>query len=253
MIRAVIADDEPLVRTRVRRLLADVPDFSVVAECGDGLSALECVKREEPECLFLDVQMPGLNGFEVLDALQHEQCKPAVVFITAYDHHAVRAFEVCAIDYLLKPIEAARFSASLQRVRADIAKAASTNKDLAALAEHLPAELRYLGRFVIRAGERFRVVPVDDVEAIEAVDNYVNIHASGQSHLMRGKIGEVELRLDPERFVRIHRSALVNVAAIRELQLWYHGEYVVILRSGRRLHASRTYSAKLRHLLDRRV
>jgi len=249
MIRVAVVDDEPLARERICTLLAAHSDLEIVAQCGDGASALEALTRLAPALVFLDVQMPELDGFGVLEALAPES-RPAVVFITAYDEHAVRAFEVNAIDYLLKPVEPRRFEAALARARERLAQPAATRD---AALEAVLAELRRVrgqpARLVVRDGSRVSFVRVGDIDWIDAAGNYARLHVGGTIHLLREPLKTLESRLDPEQFLRVHRSAIVNLERITAVEPYFHGEYILTLRDGTRLTASRTHSVKLRALL----
>jgi two-component system, LytTR family, response regulator len=239
MIRAVIVDDEPLARERVRELLAERRDVTVAGEARDGEEALRVIHETRPDLLLLDVQMPGLDGFEVLAELDRT---PAVVFITAFDEYAVRAFEVRALDYLVKPFHRARFHEAIDRV---IAR--PELPDLRALI----AELRpsHLTRFVVRSAEEMYFVRAAEVAWIESAGNYVLLHTAGGDHTVRTSLRELETRLDPDRFVRVHRSAVVNLDFVQKLEPYFHGELVITLSDGSRLHSSRSYSGRLRELL----
>jgi len=249
-VRAVIVDDEPLARERLRSLLAERPGYALVAECPDGEAAVAAIGRERPDLVFLDVEMPGLDGFGVLEALG-DDAPPHVVFVTAYDRYAVRAFDVRALDYLLKPIQRPRFDEALARLEAR--RAAPGGAEEWAAIQDLLRELRerrgYPARLVVRSGAQVAFVPTGEVEWIEADGNYARVHARGRDYLLRETMKELEARLDPDRFVRIHRSAIVAVERIASVEPYFHGEYVVTLAGGRRLIASRTHAPRLRELL----
>ena len=249
MLRVVIADDEPLVRERVRTLLATRADVTLVAECADGAAALIAIQDLEPDVALLDVQMPELDGFEVVDALPPER-RPAIIFVTAYDEYAVRAFDINAVDYLMKPLEPPRFHAALDRVSTRRnAPASAPQPELAALLREVRALRGYGERLVVRDGDRVSFVANADVDRIEAAGNYVRLHVGAGSMLMREPLKTVEARLDPDRFLRIHRSTIVNVARIAHVEPHFHGEYIVTLRDGTRVTSSRSYSDRLRRLL----
>ena len=247
-LRAVIADDEPLVRERIRTLLAERDDVTIVAECADGASALMTIEDLAPDVALLDVQMPELDGFEVVDALPPER-RPAVIFITAYDEYAVRAFGVNAVDYLMKPIEPARLRAALDRVAERLRQHATQLPQLTALLRELRALRSYGERLVVRDGQRVSFVTVSDIDRIEAAGNYVRLHIGRTSLIMRESMKSVEARLDAEHFIRIHRSELVNAHRIAHIEPHFHGEYIVTLQNGTRLTSSRSYSDRLRALL----
>jgi two-component system, LytTR family, response regulator len=249
-LRVLIADDEPLVRERLRTLLAARNDCSLIAECADGGSAVRTIMERRPDIVLLDVQMPELDGFEVVDALP-DDVRPAVIFVTAYDEYAVRAFEVNAVDYLLKPVEPARFRAAIDRVAQRPVESAAdpSQPDLGTLLAEIRALRGYGERLVVRDGHRVTFVGADDIDWIEAAGNYVRLHAGGRTHLMRETMKTVEARLNPERFVRVHRSAIVNVDRIAEMEPHFHGEYVLRLRDGTRLTTSRSYGDRVRAIL----
>jgi two-component system, LytTR family, response regulator len=252
--RVVLADDEPLVRERLRTLLAPHPEFALAAECGDGAAAVEAIGALRPDLVFLDVQMPELDGFEVVEALPEARL-PAIVFVTAFDEYAVRAFEVNAVDYLLKPLREERFETALARVAARLARApeaeaaSAADGELRALVADLRARQGLAERFVVRQGTRLTFVRPEAIDWIDAAGNYVRLHAGGRAHLLRLTLKAVEARLDPDRFVRVHRSAIVNLERIVAVEPWFHGEYVLTLADGARLTASRSHSARLRALL----
>ncbi|MFN8059825.1 MAG: LytTR family DNA-binding domain-containing protein [Vicinamibacterales bacterium] len=250
-IRAMVVDDEPLARERVRSLLAAEADVELVAEAGDGKSAVAAVLEHQPDLIFLDVQMPGLDGFAVLRALPADAL-PATIFVTAFDRYAIRAFEVNALDYLLKPFSPRRFKAALDRARQELEKSpdASATTRLRTLLQDLENGRRYQRQLVIKSGGRIVFLRVEEVDCLEAEGNYVRVHAGSMSYLIRETMKNMETRLDPDQFVRIHRSTIVQADRIKELQPLTHGEYAVILRDGRRLTASRGPDNRLRRLID---
>ena len=245
-IRTLIVDDEPLGRERIRILLASDPEIDVIEECPDGRCAIAAVERSRPDLVFLDVQMPEMDGFAVLDAIAGDYM-PVIIFVTAYDRYAVRAFEVHALDYLLKSFDRERFQASLRRAKEEIqrSKAGVLNDRLAGLLEDLQARQKCLTRLVVKTGGRIVFLRVDEIDWVEAADNYVRIHAGRESHLIRETLESLEGRLNPEKFLRIHRSTLVNLDRIRELQPIFHGDYLVRLNDGTELTLSRSYREKL--------
>ncbi len=241
-------DDEPLARDRTRQLLEAEPDVEVVGECGSGENAVEVIERAGPDLVFLDVQMPGMDGFAVLERLSPGRL-PAVVFVTAHDEHALKAFRVHALDYLLKPFDAERLRESLQRVREELRSAAPRvfeRRLLSLLADWKPRAGR--DRVVIRSGGRLAFLTADEIDWIGAEGNYLRIHAGGKSHLVRDTMNEMEARLDPSRFARIHKSTIVNTERIREIQPLFNGAHSVLLRDGTRLTWSRGYRDQLRAL-----
>lgn len=250
--RVVIVDDEPLAREKLRTLLAGRDGYDLVAECGDGAAAVEAIHEMEPDLVFLDVEMPGLDGFGVLEALEPGR-EPYVVFVTAYDRYALRAFEVRALDYLLKPFHRARFEEALARVeerRRDRSAAAPQEwTAIRSLLDELRAERGYATRLVVRTGQKIAFVATADVDWIEADGNYARLHAGKRDYLLRETMKNVEARLDPRCFLRIHRSAIVNLDRIASVEPYFHGEYIVTLHDGHRITASRTHSARLRELI----
>ncbi len=238
-------DDERLARDKLRRFLAEAEGFRVVGEAANGAGAVALISRERPDVVFLDVQMPGMDGFAVLEELPDESL-PAVVFVTAHDEYAIRAFEVEAIDYLLKPFDRARLRQTLLRVRRQL------RRDSGEIAEKIrrllaagAGERRPLRRIAIRSGGRIQSLPVESVFWFEAADNYLKIHAGKSVHLIRERLSELERRLDPEAFIRIHRGAIVRIESILAVESLFHGDYEAVLRSGERLPVGRRYRERL--------
>jgi two-component system LytT family response regulator len=242
----LIVDDEPLARERIRALLAVDPDIEVVAECGDGQAAVSAIHKLTPDLLFLDVQMPDLDGFGVLEAVGAEHM-PVTIFVTAFDSYALQAFEVHALDYLLKPFETERFRKALERAKAQIHReqGGEVSQRLLALLEGVTAEHKPLERLVVKAGGRVYFLRTEEIDWIEAAGNYLRLHVGTESHLLRETMNALEARLDPDKFLRIHRSTIVNIERIQELHPWFKGDYVVILRDGTQLTLSRSYRQKL--------
>jgi two-component system, LytTR family, response regulator len=251
-IRAAIVDDEPIARRSIRILLDADPDIEVVGEGGDGPAAVRLLRDVPIDLLFLDVQMPGMSGFDVLRALESEAL-PMIIFVTAHDQYAIRAFDSAALDYLLKPFDDRRFAAALERAKRRL-RQVGDSRLLRGIAELLetsgsgtgedakvpaPPDRRYLERLMVREDGRVLVLPADRIDWLEAADYYVRIHLGRQTHLVRESLGRLETKLDPERFVRIHRSTMVNLERVRELQPWFQGACVVILTDGTRLKLSR--------------
>lgn len=250
-IRTLIVDDEPLARERIRTLLADELDTEMIGEYANGYEAVIAIERDKPDLLFLDVQMPELDGFGVLQRLGAEKL-PAVIFVTAYDQYALRAFEVHALDYLLKPFDRERFQKALQRARLQIqqAKDGDLNQRLLALLENLQPERKWLERLVVKSGGRVFFLKIEEIDWIEAAGNYVRLHTGRESHLLRETIKNLESQLDPKKFLRLNRSTIVRIDRIKELQPWFNGEYAIILQDGSRLTSSRGYREKLDTLLQ---
>jgi two-component system LytT family response regulator len=251
-IRAVIVDDEPLGRTLIREMLRGDPEIEVVGECSNGSEAIKSIGDLHPALVFLDVQMPEIDGFAVLAALDAARL-PMIVFVTAYDQYAVRAFEVHAVDYLLKPFDRERFQRSLQRAKAQLRleRRSDVSERILALLEEQKAKMKYLERVVIKTHGRIFFLKTSEIDWIEAAGNYVSLHVKKESYLLRETIGGMESQLDPAKFPRIHRSQIVNLDRIRELRPWSHGEYHVILHDGTQLTLSRTYRDRLHELLGR--
>jgi len=252
-IRVAVADDEPLARERLTSMLAGRERYSLVAECNDGAEALAVLKDQDIDLLFLDVQMPGLDGFQILESLGAAPL-PMIVFVTAFDDYALRAFDVSALDYLLKPFDRDRFEKTLARVEERLA-ARHQGGISVELREFLTtlstsAAPSHVSRFPVRANGEIYFVRAEDVDWIDAEGNYVALHAAGRRHLVRDTIKSLEGRLDPVKFVRVHRSAIINVDRLRKLQPYFHGEYVITLQDGTTLTSSRTYSDRLRALLE---
>lgn len=244
-VRVLIVDDETVARRRIRRLLAAEPDVTVVGECADGASALKAIVSDKPDIAFLDVQMPELDGFEVVQSVPPTDL-PGVVFVTAFDRYALRAFDVQAIDYLLKPFTRERFRTALSRARARLDRRSHDN--IAALIDHLRATRHYPTRVAVRAADRFIVIDWRDVDWVEAADNYVKLHVGTKEFLQRDTLAAIEKQLDPERFARIHRSAIVQLDRIAELRPASHGDVDVVLRGGARLVLSRTWRERVQRL-----
>ena len=251
-IKTLIVDDEPLARERLRTLLAEVTEISLVGECANGHEAVDAIATQQPELLFLDVQMPELDGFGVLDKIAGASM-PAVIFVTAYDQYALRAFEVHALDYLLKPFDRGRFQKALQRARLQIEQTrnGAVNERLRLLLEDLRAEKQWLERLVIKSGGRIFFLKTAEIDWIEAAGNYVRLHVERETHLLRETIKNLESQLDPKKFLRINRSTLVRLDHIKELQSWFNGEYAVILQDGTQLTSSRGYREQLDMLLGK--
>ena len=246
--RVLVVDDEPLARERLFHFLADEPDMEVIGEARNGEEALGFLKTDPPDLLLLDIQMPGMSGLDVLRALG-PAAMPPTIFVTAHDQHALEAFELSALDYLLKPCERGRFRASLDRVR----RQRGTGRDFQAQLETLLTNLReerpaFLERLFVRVGDVQRLVRIEDIRWIEAQDNYVKLHLEGESHLLRQTLASLASRLDPKRFRRIHRSTLVNLAFLKEVQPWFNGELAAVLEDGTALAISRGHRGALQDL-----
>ena len=251
-IRALVVDDEPLARERLRMLLASEDWLEIVHECADGLSAVSAIQKLRPDLVFLDVEMPGATGFDVIEAIGADRM-PFVVFVTAYDKYAIKAFDVHAVDYLLKPFDRERFHKALARARQQLEQRSSgeLERRLLALVNDLKPAHQRMERFVVKSGGRVFFVRAEEIDWIEAAGNYVKLHVGAEAHLFRETMNALEARLNPDTFYRIHRSHIVNIERVRELQPWFNGEYVVFLKSGTRLTLSRGYREKLQERIGR--
>lgn len=257
-IRTLLVDDEPLARRNLRVLLKDDAEVEIVGEAGNGPEALAAICKHSPDLVFLDIQMPELDGFGVLERIEAEQL-PVIIFVTAFDQYALRAFEFHALDYLLKPFDDARFEKALRRAKQQVEQreikdlsgrliALLEGRDAQGPAERTP-QASYLTRLLIKSAGRVSFLKVDEIDWIGAEDYYVKLHVGRKSHLLRETMNEMEVKLDPAKFVRVHRSAIVNLDRIRELQQPYSGEYLVVLQDGTELKLSRSRREQLQTML----
>jgi two-component system LytT family response regulator len=245
-----IADDEPLARERLRGMLGSRPECEVVAECRNGAEALDAIASLQPDIVLLDIKMPALDGIEVAEAIVAH--RPAIIFVTAHDEFALRAFDVSALDYVLKPVDQSRLNLALDRAqqrRSRDANARDIDPGLLDFLETLRAERSYARKFLIRGPRDLYFVHAGDVEWADAQGNYVRLHAGGKHHLLRQSFSQFESTLDPRIFARIHRSTIVNLEQIDRLATHGHGEYIVTLKNGARLTASRTYASRLQSIV----
>ena len=249
-IRTVIVDDEPLARERIGALLDGESDFTLEGEAGDGPEAVRMIERLRPDLVFLDVQMPGCDGFDVIAALDPGRA-PFVVFVTAYDEYALRAFDVHALDYLLKPFDRERFGKTVDRVRDHFRTGGEISSRLVSLIESVRDTPRRVDRLVVRDSGRVFFLRTSDIDRIEAAGNYVSVHVGARTHLIRDTMGKMEERLDPSTFIRIHRSTIVHIDRIRELQPDFNGDYAVLLEDGTRLSLGRSYRDRVLARLGR--
>jgi two-component system LytT family response regulator len=240
----LVVDDEPPARKKIGAFLKQEEGIAAIAEAGNGVDAVKLIQANKPHLVFLDIQMPGMNGFEVIETVGVENM-PAVVFVTAYDQYAIEAFEVQAVDYLLKPFDQERFRKSFSRARQQI----HFKTEQALVFKNLLAEInqdkKYLKRIMVNVGSRFFFVKTGDIMYISADEKYVKLHTDKEAYLIRETMNSMEARLDPTKFARIHRSHLVNLDFIQEMQPWSHGDYVVLLKNGAKLTASRRYRDRL--------
>src|SRR4029453_8088758 len=251
-IRALIADDEALARKFIRRMLKDDHDVEIVGECSDGKETVAMIKKQNPDVVFLDVQMPEMDGFAVLESIGIERL-PEIIFATAYEQYAIRAFELHALDYLLKPFDQARFKDAIKHAKERFRSERQNEgrMQITALLESVKHKPQYLDRLMIKAGGRISFLATDEIKWIEADDKYVRLHAGKISPMVRQTLTAMETQLDPKKFRRIHRSAIVNVKRIKELQPLFNGEHSILLEDGTKLTLSRNYKDKLFELLGK--
>jgi two-component system LytT family response regulator len=250
-LRVVIVDDEPIAREGVRLQLLKDPDAEILVECENGPEAVEAIRELAPDLVFLDVQMPGMGGFEVLQNIGADNL-PAVIFVTAYDQYALKAFEVSAVDYLLKPFDSERFERAFNRAKKLIGRPTSETSEqkLHNLLEIVHPGKKHLQRLVVKDSGRIFFLQVDEIDWIEAADNYVSVHLGHESHLIRETLRALETKLDPNEFIRLRHSAIVNASRIKELHPLFKGEYEVILHNGTKLRSSRRYRHKIAAFLE---
>jgi two-component system LytT family response regulator len=251
-IKVLIADDEVLARKFIHRMLKPDPEVEIVAECNNGAEAVAMIRKEKPDLVFLDVQMPEMNGFAVLDAVKLDHL-PEIIFTTAYEAYAIRAFELHALDYLLKPFDQVRFKAALryakERFHSD--QDAAKRVQIGTLLESIQAQQQYFDRIIVRADGRITFLHVREIDWLEADDKYVHLHTGKGTRMVRQTLTAIEGQLDPKKFLRVHRSAMVNIEKIKELQPLFNGEHSLVLENGTRLTLSRKYKDKLFELLGK--
>jgi two-component system LytT family response regulator len=245
-LTVLLVDDEPLAREGLRMLLVRDPEIGAIHDAKNGHEAIAAIREAQPDLVFLDVQMPEMDGFGVVREIGAEQI-PAVVFVTAHDQYAIQAFEINAIDYLLKPVTEERFFKALARVKARLA-GGDANRQILSLLETIASPNRHLKRLAVRTGGKTILVDVAEIDWVEAAENYVQLHTARGSHLLHVTMSTLEKSLDPAIFLRVHRSVIVNVTRIRELQPVMHGEYAITLASGTRVQSGRNYSERLKTL-----
>lgn len=245
-IRTIVVDDEPLACKRLVKLLEQDPEIKVIEVCADGKEAIEKINEKQPDLVFLDIQMPEINGFDVLQNLDQDHV-PAIIFVTAYDEYALKAFEVHALDYLMKPFSEERFNDSLKRAKAAIKQESKTaiNSKVENLLEYLEPSRESLSRILVKSSNRYFFLKVNDIDWIESAGNYVRIHSGDKNYLIRDTMINMEKKLDSDLFFRIHRSTIINVDKVKELEQWFHGDYMVIMHSGEKLTLSRNYKKLL--------
>ena len=251
VVRVAVADDEPLARERIVSLLESREGYELVAECKDGAEAVAAIRKEQLDLVFLDVRMPELDGFQVLEALGAGQA-PTIIFVTAFEDYALRAFEVSALDYLLKPFDRARFEKTIARFEERFRGGPrGISEELRQFLSNLGGNTNgYAARFPVKSSGDIYFIRSEEIDWIDAAGNYTALHVAGKKHLIRETMKSVESKLDPRKFVRVHRSAIINLDRLRKLQPYFHGEYVVTLQDGTTLTSSRGYSDRLRALLQ---
>jgi two-component system, LytTR family, response regulator len=245
-MNALIVDDEPLAREGMALLLGDEPSITSIAEARNGAEAVELIRGHRPDLVLLDVQMPEMDGFGVLRTVGVEEMPP-VIFVTAHDRYAIQAFEVNAIDYLLKPVTRERCSQALARVRERLTTQGADNRHVLSLLQQLAAPPKYLARVALRSAGKISFVNIEDILYVQAAENYVQLHLKAARHLLHVPIATLESSLDPRMFLRIHRSLMVNAKYIQQLETGPHGEFIVVLQGGTRLQSSRSYHEKIRN------
>jgi len=251
-IKTIVVDDELLGRERITGLLSRHPEIQIVAECENGLEAVSRINQEKPDLVFLDVQMPEMDGFTALSHVQIEPM-PVVIFVTAHDKFALKAFEVHALDYLMKPFDRDRFENALKRALGELEKRQSgvLSRQLSSLLADYKPEKKAVDRLTVKLDGRIIFIKVEDIDWVEAADNYVTLHLGAEKHMMRETMGSLEMKLPEDKFVRISRSAIVNMETIREMQPLFHGDYTVILKDGTKLTLSRNQRDKLQKILGK--
>lgn len=248
-IKVIIIDDEPLAREIIRELLKSEKDIEITAECKNGEEAVERINKHSPHLIFLDIQMPKLNGFEVLAQLHK---LPSIVFVTAFDKYAIKAFEVNAIDYLLKPFDKERFLSALNRAKQTIDSPQSLNIEnkLESLIKNFEENRKeFIERFVIKSGGRIYFVNTEDIDWFEADGNYIKLHAGNKTELIRETLKNLESKLNPKQFIRVHRSSIVNINSIKELTSWFGNEYKIKLKSGQEITTGKKYKSNINDLI----
>ena len=243
-IHVLIVDDEEAARRKIKSYLKDEKGVAKITEARTGVEAVQLIKKKRPDLIFLDIQMPGMTGFGVIESIGAENM-PAVVFVTAYDQYAIDAFEVQAVDYLLKPYDRARFKKSLFRAIDSIASGISYSRKIESLLEKIRKEERCLNRILVKKGPRYFLINTDTIMYISAYEKYIKLHTPDEVFLVRNTLHHMEERLNSSKFVRIHRSSIVNMDYIREVQPWSHGDCIVILKDGEQLSLSRRYRDRL--------
>ncbi len=253
-LKAIIADDESLARDVIKKYIADFPDIIIIAECENGLAALNSINQLNPDIIFLDIQMPELDGLSMLSELKD---LPLVIFTTAYNQYAIKAFEISAVDYLLKPFDKERFASAIQKVLARKNPAGHIQKQISdlqnSLTDYINAGKKFITRMLIKGNDAYSFLNLNDITWFEADSDYVKIHAKGKSYLKNISLNELEKKLDPAVFIRIHRSTIVNISYIKEMKPYFNGEYYLYLTGGEKLKLSRSYKDKIRLIIGESI
>ena len=251
-IRTLIVDDEPLARARLRRFLAEHAEVEVIGESGNGKDAVEAIKKDTPDLVFMDIQMPEMTGFDAIGKLKSSEM-PTVIFVTAYDQYALQAFEVHALDYLLKPFTRERLASAVERAKQQIRhrQRGELDERLESLLSDLRTERKYLDRLVVKTVGRVYFLKTDEIDWVEAAGNYLKLHIGREAHMIRETMNSIEAKLDPDKFLRIHRSTIVNIDRIKELHPMFSGDYSVILKNGAELSLSRNYRDRFLEMFER--
>lgn len=251
-IRVLIADDKLPAREKIRQMLRQETDMEIIGECAGGLETVSFVKKHKPDLVFLEIQMPGLDGFEILREIEPDKL-PFVIFVTESENFAVKAYEVGALDYLLKPFNPERLQTAVQKARQQIETQSngSLNKLLRAFLDKLPDGKNYPDKIMLKTAKGVSFINTNEVDWVEAAGNYVKLHVKDSGHLLRETMNNIESKLNPDKFLRIHRSSLVNIDRIKELQPLFNGDYIVILQNDRELNLSRNYHDRLQRLFDK--
>ena len=245
-IKTIIIDDEELARSIIKEFLSSHPEIEVLAECRDAHEALTAITKYQPDLIFLDIQMPEINGFELLEMLDQI---PQIIFSTAYDQYAIKAFEVNAVDYLLKPYDAERFDLAIKRVRQNIQSETDKNETMTRLLQSVQQPEKYLNRLLIKQSGRIIIISISEINLIKAMDNYAEIHTSKDSYLIQQSLNHLESRLNPDQFVRVHRSYITNIDAIKDIVAWSSGRYKLFLKDGKEISLSRSGYQKLKRFI----
>lgn len=243
-MKVLVVDDEQPARKKIISFLREEKDIEQILEAGNGIEAIKTIKSENPDMVFLDIQMPGLNGFAVIEELGAENMPP-VIFVTAYDQYAINAFEVNAVDYLLKPFDKERFSKSFNRITDEVKFKKRKTNDLKMILSELKKEKKFLERFLVSVGSKYFFVAVREIIFISSAEKYVELHTVKGKYLLRDTMNNVEESLDPKKFARIHRSYIVSIDQVQEMQPWSHGDYIALLKNGEKLNVSRRYRENL--------